>query len=593
MKNQIKKYILPVFIVFSMFCKGQVGVNTDDPKTTLDIAADGATASTADGLIAPKLTRQQLTNKTAYGSEQTGAIVYVTNVSGSTNAATAGVLAPGYHVFDGTKWTAFGDRTISANPNISTNFSTTKIQQAGAYNPANTKRSGAFEFRVIGDGDNMVYQMRISPDYNMTGNISVNYHFMVAIGSPDANNNGARLATKNFTTANRNDWQELSRISTAGAGHFGVATVEGTDMNSFYEFFVQRLGGNSGNQLKSFIINRYDNVPVNTFTSATPLYSGNSVINTQGVGYYDLPLPAASTIQVQVNVVKLGAYNLTGSVTINTESNLSGLGFPITPQTLTYSASGTFTALGDQWVTFTPNTVTPKWYGSRDISISGTGVSGAKTISPRIDIKTLPASSTDVMQVSYGLQTWMDRNLGAHRAALTENDPLSYGNYYQWGRGSDGHEIIVRNGDNTTSGRGFHDATASEDLATSDTPGHPNFILTSVGPYDWISDNNNNRWQTANQGPCPATYHVPTDAEWNTADNWNNSTDTYNSALKLPSAGYRDRGNGLLSLQGTTGYYWSSTVSGTNARHLNFNSTAASTYTNSRAHGFSVRCLKD
>ena len=36
------------------------------------------------------------------------------------------------------------------------------------------------------------------------------------------------------------------------------------------------------------------------------------------------------------------------------------------------------------------------------------------------------------------------------------------------------------------------------------------------------------------------------------------------------------RTNGLLSDQGTFGLYWSSTVSGTNARLLSFNSTAAS-----------------
>ena len=31
-------------------------------------------------------------------------------------------------------------------------------------------------------------------------------------------------------------------------------------------------------------------------------------------------------------------------------------------------------------------------------------------------------------------------------------------------------------------------------------------------------DNNNNRWATANQGPCPTGYHVPTSAEWDIAD---------------------------------------------------------------------------
>ena len=60
-----------------------------------------------------------------------------------------------------------------------------------------------------------------------------------------------------------------------------------------------------------------------------------------------------------------------------------------------------------------------------------------------------------------------------------------------------------------------------------------------------------------------------------------------------PSAGNRNRINGLLNNQGTNGNYWSSTVSGTNARNLNFNSTAANNNNNNRANGLTVRCLKD
>lgn len=59
------------------------------------------------------------------------------------------------------------------------------------------------------------------------------------------------------------------------------------------------------------------------------------------------------------------------------------------------------------------------------------------------------------------------------------------------------------------------------------------------------------------------------------------------------SSGNRNRTNGLLNNQGTNGNYWSSTVSGTNARNPNFNSTAANMTNSSRANGFTVRCLKD
>ena len=100
---------------------------------------------------------------------------------------------------------------------------------------------------------------------------------------------------------------------------------------------------------------------------------------------------------------------------------------------------------------------------------------------------------------------------------------------------------------------------------------------------------------------------MPTDAQWATADafdggaatsggttvGWDNNTETYESALKLPSAGHRGRVTGLLYEQGTIGYYWSSSVSGTIAHLLHFFSTAAHANLSYRANGFAVRCLKD
>ena len=93
---------------------------------------------------------------------------------------------------------------------------------------------------------------------------------------------------------------------------------------------------------------------------------------------------------------------------------------------------------------------------------------------------------------------------------------------------------------------------------------------------------------------------MPTDTEWNTADTfgaWNNNTDTYNSALKLPAAGGRNLLDGLLENQAAYGGYagyWSSTVSGMEARHLHLFSAGVHTDDSSgRAAGMIVRCLKD
>ncbi len=61
----------------------------------------------------------------------------------------------------------------------------------------------------------------------------------------------------------------------------------------------------------------------------------------------------------------------------------------------------------------------------------------------------------------------------------------------------------------------------------------------------------------------------------------------------LPLAGNYNKSHGSLINVGTTGNYWSSTVSGTNARNLNFNSDNANMNTNNRGNGYSVRCPRD
>ncbi|MFW5805829.1 MAG: hypothetical protein ACOCVX_04800, partial [Bacteroidales bacterium] len=178
---------------------------------------------------------------------------------------------------------------------------------------------------------------------------------------------------------------------------------------------------------------------------------------------------------------------------------------------------------------------------------------------------------------------WMDRNLGASQEATSSTDAASYGDLYQWGRGTDGHQI-------RTSG-----TTAT--LSSSDTPGHGNFILAQGSPYDWRSPQNDNLWQgvSGTNNPCPSGYRLPTDAELEAERlSWssNNSAGAFGSPLKLPVAGNRNGGDGSLDNVGSFGYYWSSTVDGTYSRFLIFSSNAGM-YSDCRVYGLSVRCIKD
>jgi len=95
---------------FSMGAYAQIGINTESPKTTLDVVGKPAVATSADGVIAPRMTGDQLKAKDGvYLPEQTGALVYVTQAVGIPSVKTAKVDKPGYYMYNGETWKfAFG-----------------------------------------------------------------------------------------------------------------------------------------------------------------------------------------------------------------------------------------------------------------------------------------------------------------------------------------------------------------------------------------------------------------------------------------------------------------------------------------------------
>ncbi|MFT5662315.1 MAG: hypothetical protein ACI9TV_002965 [Sulfurimonas sp.] len=161
---------------------------------------------------------------------------------------------------------------------------------------------------------------------------------------------------------------------------------------------------------------------------------------------------------------------------------------------------------------------------------------------------------------------WLDKNVGASRVCTSSTDSDCFGDYYQWGRLTNGHEKANSQTNNTK-------ALVIDNHTT-------NFIIEDK---DWLTsdiDNNgslrNSQWSVIDgTSVCPAGYRVPTFNELSAETNYtgveNNETGAVkivNAAtalqnfLKFPAPGYRHYINGsFYNSPDGYGALWTSTPS--------------------------------
>lgn len=196
-----------------------------------------------------------------------------------------------------------------------------------------------------------------------------------------------------------------------------------------------------------------------------------------------------------------------------------------------------------------------------------------------------PVSNGYYSAVKRGDIWWAPFNLGATEVAKNATSLSSIGNLYQWGRNKA-----------TTYG-----STAKKDGPVSADTSDEFITGTSASNYDWLSPKNDNLWgkpKTA-KDPCPTGWRVPTSDE---LGKWGSGsfsgglltiTGQNGINLVLPAAGFRSYSSGASYNQGSYGYYWSSSVSGTSARNVYFLSGTVYGGAYYRAYGFSVRCVQE
>lgn len=207
---------------------------------------------------------------------------------------------------------------------------------------------------------------------------------------------------------------------------------------------------------------------------------------------------------------------------------------------------------------------------------------------------------------------WLQQNLGSKQIATTINDEAAYGDYFQWGRWDDGHQL--------------KNSETSEDYPTPNNPlglgkGNPLFFINGGSPwssnYDgWFANpNQDDSWNakniaeiTANNGmdPCKAIgekWEIPTEADWTNlmekekinpkddSDSRNGITRAFESNLKIVGAGARK--DNSFAFVGQRAYIWTKSASANPNfyRYVYLSGAIAGFGGDAKSHGYTVRCV--
>lgn len=231
-------------------------------------------------------------------------------------------------------------------------------------------------------------------------------------------------------------------------------------------------------------------------------------------------------------------------------------------------------------------------------------------------------------------QTWLDRNLGAKRAAASYDDFQAFGSLFQWSRKADGHEKVVwSRADGKIKASPSGKTAANERCTDRSNTGHADFVVvTASDSKDWASDPASDAlglWGALGNGtdthapledehhannPCPAGYRIPTTVELqrlaiavlgrNIAVSGTTAVTGARAAfgshpVRMTFPGERTWNTGNVGSIGTRGVYWTNVPAAltggvpNNATRFFMEDTRILPGQAQRSMGYSVRCIRD
>lgn len=192
-----------------------------------------------------------------------------------------------------------------------------------------------------------------------------------------------------------------------------------------------------------------------------------------------------------------------------------------------------------------------------------------------------------------GSRKWMLWNLG-NTGNPQQNDasPQTKQDYYQWGRGKDGHQRLADfNLQASQKYSGTFPVDYDDPLMNTISS---RFITTSD---NWLSVNNDKLWRGINgiNNPCPIGFRIPTEFEFREESIPTGVNGAWANRLKITSWGYRAASTGNITENGKA-FYWTSTVNvsqGNFTKAVQFYVGTGISSAAPRGQGNAVRCIED
>lgn len=221
----MQKIIYTFFLFFTIILQAQVGINTENPETTLEIVGKPNDVSHYDGILPPRIAGDQLAQKT-YSNAKTGTVVFVTSPATNLTGQVIHVVESGYYFFNGNYWVQFlkessyYDALIVLDETLPANSITTNTNWNSSLPFPSNPRQHTYSYRIYRLG---------TAGLGISGQIDARR--IGNVGFLDINincNNPFVPANTNYTILNiQKPLKDLGFMTDANASSFGNINIAG------------------------------------------------------------------------------------------------------------------------------------------------------------------------------------------------------------------------------------------------------------------------------------------------------------------------------------------------------------------------------